>query len=855
MSHRPPLPPDSGADRIAEGDCSPPPEAEETDSLAPDGSAEPTAEWQHLAASTNHDNASPQPLKKVSRFVIGKRLGKGSFGVVFRAHDPQLVRDVAIKVCRRSSLGDERAIQRFLREARAAGQLRHPYIVPIHEAGRDGDTYFIASGLIEGETLQRRLRAAPPLSARDAAVLLARLAEAVDYAHRQGVVHRDIKPANILINRDGEPQLADFGLARLDQADELHTQDGSRLGTPAYMSPEQARGDSHTVDGRSDIWALGVVLYEILVGGRPFVGDVSKIIHDILTVDPVRPRQVNAAIPRDLETICLKCLAKDPHERFANAAEFAEDLRRWLGGEPILSRSHSLAERAWRWAKRHPFPTAFIVTLVAGAVTSGALAIQWRAQVGVATTQTNIATQATNKANQALKDTQLAQQALALRLAENLLNEGSAACEQHRIDRGMLLFAEALREMPGEVADAKLKQRVDAIRFSLHANLRAWKRQLHVLELWLPSGGFFTPDGARIVTIGGGVRIWDADTGNPIGDQLVADTVEAIACDDAGKCFVSIGATNNKKERSRIHRWNLADLQPVGAAIECGTDLAWATISHDTLRAVTFHRKPLAPTGDLRKQNPLNPGELKFWDLDQSDSPTYVLPILAEEDFWPNMAAFNADASLLFGVIHRKKNDPSGKGSYSARLVAWDFLTGEVSASQETNAFSEYSNRMFADGDGVAMPDGKRSWRLTEGRLVEQPARQAAPVVQVQGGTPPDMYDFSTRRIWNSATGFRGQPLPPIGTSSYSGPQVDRFHAFNRQQTRVLSGGKMWRLCRGAAAAEVADVYPFPDFEDNDRLQLWIEVSTCFARNQASEFDTLLIADWQARRERLLHAD
>ena len=291
--------------------------------------------------------------EQLGRFRIVSRLGGGAFGTVYRALDPVLGREVALKVPRAAALESPEARARFLREPKAAAHLRHPNIVPIYDAGTDGDDYYIASAFIEGRTLAEVLEDRRP-DFRRAAEILRRLAEGLDYAHRNGVVHRDVKPSNVMLDARGEPLLMDFGLARLESSEEKLTQDGTVMGTPAYMAPEQADGSLGEVGPASDQYSLGVVLYELLCGEPPFGGPPAVLLFNVVHQEPPSPRSRDARIPRDLETICLKAMAKRSADRYASCAELAEDLRRWLADEPIRARRMGLAERWMRWCRRNP---------------------------------------------------------------------------------------------------------------------------------------------------------------------------------------------------------------------------------------------------------------------------------------------------------------------------------------------------------------------------------------------------------------------------------------------------------------------------------------------------------------------
>ena len=290
---------------------------------------------------------------KIGRFEVQKRLGAGAFGQVYRARDPLLDREVALKVPHASAIQSEARRARVLTEAKAAAQLRHPNIVPVYEAGRDGDTYYIASAFIEGQTLEDAIAAERP-DFHQAAKLLMDLAGALQYAHDLGVVHRDVKPANIMLDGKGNPLLMDFGLARLETSESKLTHDGTVLGTPSYMPPEQAAGKSDLVGPASDQYSLGVMLYELLCGSTPFSGPPTMVISLVINQEPPSPRKENPATPKDLETICLKAMSKRREDRYANCEAMAEDLRRWLAGEPITARRVSLPERFTRWCRRNP---------------------------------------------------------------------------------------------------------------------------------------------------------------------------------------------------------------------------------------------------------------------------------------------------------------------------------------------------------------------------------------------------------------------------------------------------------------------------------------------------------------------
>lgn len=282
---------------------------------------------------------SAVPPKQLGRFEIRSVLGEGAFGTVYRARDPQLDRDVALKVPRFAGKQSREERERFLREARAAAGLHQAHICPVHEVGTIDGRDYIVLAYIDGKPLSKLLQTQPKLSGRQIAAVVRKLALALQEAHDQGIIHRDLKPANIMINRKGEPVIMDFGLARRENSGDAQiSHSGQIMGTPAYMSPEQARGDGKAVGPGSDIYSLGVVLYELLCGRRPFEGTVTEVIGQILHVEPPQPSQFRSDVDPRLQAICMRAIAKTPSERYSSMKEFATALADYARTTPSEQR-------------------------------------------------------------------------------------------------------------------------------------------------------------------------------------------------------------------------------------------------------------------------------------------------------------------------------------------------------------------------------------------------------------------------------------------------------------------------------------------------------------------------------------
>jgi eukaryotic-like serine/threonine-protein kinase len=762
---------------------------------------------------------APLPWTSLGRFQLQRELGRGSFGIVFLAYDPVLKRRIALKVPRPEAALSPALRERFQREARAAGVLDHPNLVPVYEAGESGPVCYIASAYCPGPTLAAWLRRrASPVPYHQAATLTAILAEAVHHAHGKGIVHRDLKPSNILLQTEecrlqteppptgladpaagcdlqsAIPRITDFGLARQLARQDSLTRSGTIVGTAGYMAPEQAGGKASEAGPAADIYALGAILYELLTGRPPFVGETElETLLQVQTLDPVPPSRLRPGMPRNLDTICLHCLDKLPSGRYASAQALADDLQHYLHGEPIEARPAGHAELLWRWCRRKPALAAAlgsaVLTLVAliGVGLSSLLAMQQAQAADRLSREVEEKEQALNEAHR--------QRSLAQELSSRLAMErGLSFCEQGDAASGMLWLAHALQTAPEHAVELgreirmnlagwlhqlhRLRgilthaQPIQCVAFSADGKLVATASDDETARLWdartaafhgppLAQGGkvfclAFSPD-AKLLATGcadGQARLWDTGTGQCGFLLHHGAPIWALAFNADGRLLATMGAD------TAIRIWDVHSGKQQGAALPAGNLAA--------TRRVVFH-----PDGRALLIGDHN-GMARLWDVWKAEPRGRPFPIAPTQR---NAAAFSPNGRILATC-------GAGLAPY-----LWDTATGAPISKPNSDQGDCRRLAFSPDGKVVATDNGAgtaRLWDAATGRQRGAPLVHASLITDMAFSSDGSRLvigtEDGTARVWDP------ERCQPIGMVLRLDDRVESVAFSPDGQTLVIGG-------------------------------------------------------------------
>ncbi len=749
-------------------------------------------------------------------------LGSGGMGVVYRATQTALNREVALKMLLGGPFASPTLRARFLLEAESAAALEHPHIVRVIEFGEVGGYPYLAMEFVPGGTLSARLKATGPLPPADAAELVAKLAGAVAHAHSRGVVHRDIKSPNVLLTAEGEPRLTDFGLAKVGRMARNLSVTGQVLGTPAYMPPEQAAGKVREVGTAADVYGLGAVLYDVLTGRPPFQGDTAAVtLQKVLTEEPQRPRALNPSVPRDLETICLKCLQKDPARRYGSAAEFGADLCAYLHGRPIAARPTTGAERTWKWVCRNPVVAGLLLAVAAslllGTTVSYLYFLDARTQEAIATNRAADADRdaAAARHQEAIAKAETARATTAANRLAALLKETQRVSDLSKLREAQLAFdrnlARRARDTLAEIAPENrcgvwgiLARRFEGSLFALYGHTAA------VTSVTVSA------DGSRIVTGSedGTARVWDARTGQfllelNVKERLGWSHVSSVAVSADGSRIVT-GGWGERKERGGSRRLK-------------GEAQVWDARTGQLIRVLEGDQDAAdrAPTGHIGFVTSVavsaDGSRIVTGSMDNSDAPA-TWPKDNTARVWDGTTG--KELRVLKGherPVHRVVLSADGSRIVTGAgdtVRVWDARTGQSLLELKVRLGGVNSVALSPDGSRIVTGSGgpeARVWDTRTGQVLFELKGHAASdrfVSQVRdvafspdGSRIVTGADDTTARVWDART---GQFLFELKGHEGSVSAV----AFTPDGTRVVTGSgdqtaRVWDAKTGQPALEL----------------------------------------------------
>jgi len=793
-----------------------------------------------MSQSANRSSKSTLP-RRFGNYELLEEIARGGMGVVYRARQVRLNRIVAVKMILAGQLAGAEGVQRFRTEAEAAANLQHPNIVAIHEIGEDDGQHYFSMDYIEGQSLAA-LVLENPLPATRAARYVRIVAEAIDYAHRKGTLHRDLKPSNVLIDSVDQPRVTDFGLARKVTGGSELTVTGQILGTPNFMPPEQAGAKGTQVGPYSDVYSLGALLYHLVTGRPPFVAEtVHQTLIQVLEADPAPPRLLNLSVPRDLDTICLKCLEKEPSRRYGSAAELADDLGRWLRHEPIHARRAGPLERTIKWTKRRPALAALILVGM-GAVAG--IVWQWR--------------EATHAKQAALA------KAEADTYESYVANIGVADA---RVGAGALTQAEdVLERCTPKFRNwewAWLKARCEAAPRTLAANMdRIWKVA-------------FSPSGKHVVTYGrdGIIRAWST-AGNELssasGGLVIGENLPGQPFSTNGGEFITWGAPeatrhdlngsspdrkfslgpghalrafstdgnrlfslcfDKTNQLSTLKVWNAQDGREIASMSERGVVTFLAVANGRRILSLVTPLHVDRAASQERTEADFASVRFIVWDAETGRK----LTSLARTNYWPPRFALSGDGELAF----------TGAADASKNPVIWDTSTGKELVS--VNAWGSWGSAFGPQRQALLTLNGKiaQVWDVKTGTAVSTFSRHQSRIMAF--AFSPDGRAIVTGseegevKIWEKIT---GRELASIRAHSEwrQGYPAIRSLAFSPSGRQVITAGsidgtaKIWSWRRSQPAVVITNfpsidprISPFysgPRFSDDGRKLLTFFEST-----------------------------